>query len=507
MGIRQKCQRMRGCRRLYERPFWLQCGHCTLILDMTADSPTSTAFAAHAQTFTPPAERMVVLRPSGVCADGEADAIAFRSWDAFMAADVLPLGFFLDGWLPNAQADLAERVRGSSWWDLPVVVSSGAGAVPTLADTAASYLQARSLSERALSIRRSFKRDPASLHFDERVLLFLYLRDNVELQPLCDRRSAQLYRYPMVEALARDGEDAAGCLATLTRRRLLEPALLIDRTRHCRSCASAHLHYLDVCPHCSSIHIGKAASLHCFSCGNVGPEVDFHDDGALICPKCSTTLRHIGVDYDRPLTQYACGSCHHVFMETKVIARCLDCGTAAEPDALDVREIATLRLAPHGRAALRAGQIQESFAALDTANYVEPPYFRRLLDWTLATHVRHSEMRFALILVEFQNATEVIEQQGAARVFLMLDEFARRLHELLRTSDITTRTQEERLWLLLPFSSPEGLAARLEKALAAQDTAGQGLALRARIRHLQVPQDLRTGDNAARLMGRLQDLD
>ena len=68
---------------------------------------------------------------------------------------------------------------------------------------------------------------------------------------------------------------------------------------------------------------------------------------------------------------------------------------------------------------------------------------RRLLDWTLATHARHPEMRFALILVEFQNATEVIEQQGAARVFLMLDEFARRLHELLRTSDITTRTQEE----------------------------------------------------------------
>ena len=43
----------------------------------------------------------------------------------------------------------------------------------------------------------------------------------------------------------------------LTRRRLLEPALLVDRTRHCRSCGGAHLHYLDVCPHCSSIHIDQ----------------------------------------------------------------------------------------------------------------------------------------------------------------------------------------------------------------------------------------------------------
>ena len=378
-------------------------------------------------------------------------------------------------------------------------------ACPPLADATANYTQARTFGECALAVRRSLKRDTASLYFDERVLFFLYLRDNAELQPLCDRHSPLLYRYPMVDALARDGEDAAGCLATLTRRRLLEPALLVDRTRHCRSCASAHLHFLDVCPHCSSIHIGKAASLHCFSCGQVGPERDFHDNGALVCPKCSASLRHIGVDYDRPLTQYACGSCHHVFMETSVIARCLDCGTAAEPDALDMREIATLRLAPQGRAALRAGQIQESFAALDTANYVPPPDFCRLLDWTLATHARHPEMRFALILVEFQNATEVIEQQGAARVFLMLDEFARRLHELLRTSDITTRTQEERLWLLLPFSSPEGLAARLEKALTEQASADKASPLRARIRHLQVPQDLRPGDNAAQWMSRLQE--
>lgn len=474
---------------------------------MIADMQPSNAMADMPATSSPPAdhERMVVLRPSGQRANDETDALAFSSWATFMAAQVIPLGFFLDGWPSQAQADLAEKVRTSSWWDRPVLVCPTAENAPPLADAAGSYTQARAFSERTLAVRRSLKRHTASLYFDERVLFFLYLRDNAELQPLCDRQSPQLYRYPMVEALARDGEDAAGCLATLTRRRLLEPALLVDRTRHCRSCESAHLHFLDVCPHCSSIHIGKAASLHCFSCGHVGPQGDFHNDGALVCPQCTAALRHIGVDYDRPLTQYACGSCHHVFMETRVIARCLDCGATADPEALDMREIATLRLAPHGRAALRAGQIQESFAALDTAHYVEPPYFRRLLDWTLATHTRHPEMRFTLILVEFQNAAEVIEQQGAARVFLMLDEFARRLHELLRTSDITTRTQEERLWLLLPFSSPQGLAARLEKALVLQDAPVQGSPLRARIRHLQVPNDLRPGDNAAEWMRRLQE--
>lgn len=447
---------------------------------------------------------MVVLRPSGQPAPGEPNG-AYASWEAYAGSGVQPLGFYLDGWSAQAAETLITQVRRSDWWDRPVLVAPGPGEAPRLADGVGAYADAVALGERMLAVRRSLRLRMDDMRLEERVLFFLYLRDNAELQPLCERSNAQLYRYPVVDALAQRGEDVAGCLVTLVRRKLLEPSALIDRTRHCRACGCAHIHYIDVCPHCSSLHIRKEPSLHCFSCGHVGPEDDFHDDGALACPQCNAALRHIGVDYDRPLTQYACGNCHHVFVETSVQARCLDCQATCEPNALDVREIATLRLSAHGRTALRAGQIQESFAALDTANYVEPPHFRRMLDWALATSARHAEMRFGLMLIEFLNATEVIEKQGAARVFLMLDEFARRLHELLRTSDITTRTQEEKLWLFLPFSAPEGLALRLQNALADQASLDGGSPLQARIRHLQVPRDLRPAEQAEQLMQRLQE--
>lgn len=450
-------------------------------------------------------EYMVVLRPGGQAGPGESNARAFASWDACTRSDTQPLGFYLDGWTADAAADLALQVRRGPWWDRPVWLPPGS-AVPPTADGAAPYADALAASERALAARRSLRLRTDDMRLEERVLYFLYLRDNAELQPVCDRSNAMLYAYPVVDALARPGEDAANALTALARRKLLEPSTLIDRTRHCRACGCAHIHYLDVCPHCSSLQIRREPSLHCFACGHVAPEKDFHGDGALSCPQCHAALRHIGVDYDRPLTQYACGSCHHVFVETTVQARCLDCGTTAEPNALDVREIATLRLSAHGRTALRAGQIQETFAALDTANYVEPPQFRRMLDWALATSARHAEMRFGLMLIEFQNATGMIERYGAARVFLMLDEFARRLHELLRTSDITTRTQEEKLWLFLPFSAPEGLAARLRNALASQAEQDGGPPLQARIRHMQVPGDVRPGDHQAEsLMERLQE--
>jgi GGDEF domain-containing protein len=344
--------------------------------------------------------------------------------------------------------------------------------------------------------------DTSTLHFDERLLHFLYLRDPGELVPRADRSSKSLYTFPIAEALAEPRDSVADWLEALTRRRLLEPAALLDRTRHCRQCASAHLHYLDVCPHCTSMHIRKGASLHCFTCGHVAPDGDFRADQGLACPKCATRLRHIGVDYDRPLTQYACAACHHAFVEASVVARCLDCGAVADPSGLDVREVSTLRITSHGRTAVRAGQIHESFAALDNLSHVPPSHFRQMLNWAIATQARHKEFNFALMLIEFQNAAELIEKHGASRVFLLLDEFARRLQELLRTSDVTSRTAEEHMWLFLPFSSADGLTRRLQQALS-DLLLRDGPTLEIRIRSLTAPHDVQAGEEADIVMERL----
>lgn len=298
---------------------------------------------------------MVVLRPSGQPVPAQPQAQVFDSWDAFTLSSVQPLGFYLEGWDAPAADDLILQLRRSPWWDRLAVVAPGEGKASVLADTAAPYADAVARAERSLAVRRSLRLALTDMRLEERVLYFLYVRDAMELAPQCTLTHPMLYHYPVVDALAQRGEDPGACLATLVRRKLLEPAQLVDRTRHCRTCGSAHIHYIDVCPHCSSLQIRKEASLHCFSCGHVAPESDFHHDGGLSCPQCSAALRHIGVDYDRPLTQYACGSCHHVFVETTTQARCLACRTSCAPSALDVREVASLRLRtrPH-RAARRA---------------------------------------------------------------------------------------------------------------------------------------------------------
>ncbi len=425
----------------------------------------------------------------------------FNGWDDFIASNLTPIGFYITG-LPPAERDLLiEQVRRSRWWDRPVFCGSDEGLSP-LVDGGVSPEDAYAAAERIQAVRASLRLDPDGLVREERLLYYLYLREASELHPLLDRQAHLLYRYPVAEALALPGDQVDAWITGLTRRSLLEPVAVVDRTRHCRQCTGAHLHYLDVCPHCSSLQIRKSASLHCFTCGNVAPEADFHDEKGLGCPKCSARLRHIGVDYDRPLTQYACAACHHVFVDASIVARCLDCQTVADPGELDVREVATLRVTPHGRAVLRAGQIEESFAALDLPNSVVPNYFKRLVDWALAAQQRHPIMQFGLVLIEFEDAAGLVETLGAPRAFLLLDEFARRLHELLRTSDVTTRTSENRLWLFLPFSSIAGFIARLQRVLQEQS---QAQMLKLRIRSLDTPLEVAGCTSAQALMQRLEE--
>jgi GGDEF domain-containing protein len=422
----------------------------------------------------------------------------FTTWRAFNDAGLDADGFFLS----DASVD-ATSVRRSVWWDRPVLAAPGVAATPGL-DGHAEWGDALLAADRARALREGLKLNPRTLQYDEKLLYYLYLREPGELVPELDRNASQLYRYPVAEVLADAGADVQSWLTSLTRRGLLEPALLLDRTRHCERCTSAHLHFLDVCPHCTSMHIHKGSSLHCFSCGHVAPEPEFMGDRGLQCPKCEARLRHIGVDYDRPLTQYTCATCHHAFIEAAVQARCLDCGATGDPGRLPVHEVTTLRLSLRGRAALRAGQIEDTYAALEGVGFAPIEQFKGLTEWALTTQQRHPEFAFAIVMVELSNVPELVEAHGAQRAYLMLDEFARRLRELLRTSDIATRTAEDRIWLFLPYASVEGFEARLVKAVESAALAeGPHLALRSE--GISAPKQIPPGERIDALMARLQE--
>jgi hypothetical protein len=207
------------------------------------------------------------------------DSLASRSFPgsvvAHSLADLLDKqpdlkGLYLCGWNKEQCALIIDGWRVSKFWYKPAFVDDLA-VKPHTADGAIEFAKVAAACDRLGQLALSLQLDPQRLQFDERLLYYLYLREPYDLTPVRDRNSKHLYGYPEAEALAPESEDPSTWIASLTRRELLQPAKLIDRTRHCRTCSSAHLHYIDVCPQCRGIEIHASESVHCFACGNVAP--------------------------------------------------------------------------------------------------------------------------------------------------------------------------------------------------------------------------------------------
>ena len=283
-----------------------------------------------------------------------------------------------------------------------------------------------------------------------RILGYLYSRPELHLTPQRTWASECFYSYPALEAMLGSPQLVATRLLSLYDRKLLQRTTLLDRVRHCPSCGGVHLNFIDVCPSCRNIDILQKAFLHCFTCGSVAPEDRFLDQGGLRCPNCQAHLRHIGADYDRPLENFECQNCRHVFIEPEVLARCMHCATLSPPDKLTPRPVYSYELTDLGIQAARSGSLEDVFAVLDKVNNVSPTYFLNLVDWLLALARRHGEERFTVIGMRMKNLTDLNARVGRQVVIELMDNLANRLRELVRTTDLATRTGQQVFWLLLP---------------------------------------------------------
>lgn len=315
------------------------------------------------------------------------------------------------------------------------------------------------LYERCGAIHDQIRALPARSIADaeERLLAFLYTRVDYVLQPVCDWSTAQVYSYPVLDVFAPTNTNGMEWSTNLRRRGLLESVSLVDRIRLCPSCAGAHLNFVDVCPQCSAIDIGETVFLHCHTCGHVAKQDEFISRNTLSCPKCLIALRHIGVDYDRALEAFACAKCEGRFTEPDVRAHCLHCHKSHSTDALPARRIESMRLSEAGYLAARTGRIGELFALIDEFNCVHPAYFEQTLDFLLNLSRRHKEIEFGLLCLKFSNIRELLAKLPRIEVTQMIDGFATRLRELVRTTDMVLRSDDEHCWLLLPQTPKAGV--------------------------------------------------
>lgn len=190
-------------------------------------------------------------------------------------------------------------------------------------------------------------------------------RKRYRMVPLLSPGSSSGYVMPFIEVIER-----MGLVGTTSRKRFqmrlqeleyIRPIRFIHRVYLCPECQYSHILFIEVCPKCRSSDIKSQSVIHHFRCANVSPESTYQVDDKLVCPKCDQTLRHIGVDYDRPTDIYICGSCRHHFTQPDMDAVCTLCKETFKTSQLVPYDIYEYEFTQEG---IRAFVSEEIYRAL-----------------------------------------------------------------------------------------------------------------------------------------------
>ena len=307
---------------------------------------------------------------------------------------------------------------------------------------------------------KSFVQLNPSISTAYKLLNYLWLHGHT-LAPLSTPQASYLYLYPLLSCWDISTTEAGQFLFTLERKHWLQKEEHINRTRHCVSCHSGHLNYIDTCPSCKGIDIDFQASLHCFNCGHVGTQDAFKNLDTLACPNCLITLRHIGVDYDRPIENQHCNSCNTLFIDANVQAQCLDCQESNSINDLIVNNIYSYKLSTYGKQLVRRGG-SELIATMFTDELLPFLQFSQLVNWQNKLARRYEQIH-QILSFEILNFEEVLHEIGDIKTFAQIDAIRNKIRSTLRDTDLYTAFTQHSALMFFPQTDSEGLAIVINK--------------------------------------------
>jgi len=213
------------------------------------------------------------------------------------------------------------------------------------------------IAERARSINKQIDRIFQLQRFPSpemerlyKLLQYLYTREKA-LDPIADRHAKLKYHYPLLSWQYQDDDIHKLIEAiNLGKKNGYLSTEVHDKIHLCSSCNSAHHTIRETCRECNSIDLETEDLIHHFQCAYIGPESDFknEDDDQLVCPKCDKTIRHIGIDYDKPSHIYNCKTCEASFQQATFTSHCTDCADVKDIRYLKEESIERLHLTSRG---------------------------------------------------------------------------------------------------------------------------------------------------------------
>lgn len=286
------------------------------------------------------------------------------------------------------------------------------------------------------------------------------------------------YRFPVAESLL--DTDTAGTLETLeglARDGFLERQLY-ERIHLCPECERFTLNFREVCADCNSVRITLTDMIHHYSCGNIGPELNFRMGSKLVCTKCDDELQHIGVDYEKVNTLYYCEHCGDKFEEPNISCRCLSCGAENDISRVEERDIHQYTLSSRGVRAVEEQSLEmaDTGAALFDEDYdiFSFEMFREQLSIEFHRARRYDRANTLLIAepVPVGNGSEGMGEQGMNDHSADMRRIADILKNHIRGADFLATIEDRQFAMILSDTDLEGamvLARRLKSSVESGD--------------------------------------
>jgi two-component SAPR family response regulator len=285
-----------------------------------------------------------------------------------------------------------------------------------------------------------------------KVLLYIHTRDIQDYRPLPSRESKLGYIYPMLTAnLDFRREEKALDILDMAEQEGFLTSSYVDSFYTCNNCYNSYLLFRETCPSCQSADVESEEQIHHFPCAYVGPISDFQsssDPTALECPKCERTLKHIGVDYDKPSIIFTCNRCDHVFQDPVVKAKCNVCSSDMQVENLLKKNLKSYQLTSLGRDAALGKVIIDLNEFDDMVDVIDKEYFQRLLSKEIE---RKKEATFdsTIASIQLENITEIYEKIGNQNSKKLVRELFELVNSEINRSDEAVFQSMVTIWILI----------------------------------------------------------
>jgi len=300
-----------------------------------------------------------------------------------------------------------------------------------------------------------------------KVLRFIVSR-KTEMLPLMSARVHCGYDYPLISPMLENNDGTIlEILDFLEQRALLSPRFT-TKTHLCNHCNSAFLNFKEICPHCRAEEIVAAELVHHFKCAYTGEFSEFAVSDRLQCPKCDMSLKHIGVDYDKPSVVFRCAQCEHSFQEPEITSTCFSCQRSCKPEDQIAKTISAYSATAIGQNAAIFG-LESLFSNVlhNKLKLFSPVAFTDFLQIEMARLTRYKISNSSFLIMQFPDLEKLQIRLGsrAEEVFIELSAIFK---ATLRQSDVISARNESIFFMILTETGlPEAqlVAQRLEKAI------------------------------------------